>query len=159
MSFDIAHYEEALRNFFILMTGKDALANVRLASDHWTLKEMVGHLVDSASNNHQRFIRLQLAENLIFPGYQAEEWRSVGKVQGLEYRFLVNLWMDYNSLILHVVSQIPADCLEHRWESPEGPVGLADLVIDYYAHLQRHEDLFRERVAEITMHNQYLQRS
>jgi len=153
MLFAIDQFEEIVRNFFVIMIGKDPIADLRLAPDKWTLKEMVGHLLDSASNNHQRFVRLQLTDLLTFPAYQAEEWRAVGKVQGLEYRFLVNLWKDYNSLLLHIVSQISPDSLDHCWESPTGPIRLADLVIDYYAHLQRHEDLFRERVAEIAAQN------
>ena len=46
-------------------------ADVKLGPDKWTLKEMVAHLIDSASNNHQRFVRLQIGHEISFPGYEA----------------------------------------------------------------------------------------
>jgi hypothetical protein len=42
---------------------------VRTGPGEWSVKEIVGHLVDSASNNHQRFVRLQVADGLVFPDY------------------------------------------------------------------------------------------
>ena len=40
----------------------------------WSKKEILGHLIDSAANNHQRFIRLQLAREIGLPGYEQDNW-------------------------------------------------------------------------------------
>ena len=47
----------------------DEIISKRFSTDGWTLKETIGHLIDSTSNNHQRFVRLQIIDELIFPDY------------------------------------------------------------------------------------------
>ena len=49
----------------------------------WSIKEIFGHLIDSASNNHQRFVRLQITDNLSFPDYSRDNgtWIAVQKYQ------------------------------------------------------------------------------
>ena len=49
----------------------------RPAADKWSRKEILGHLVDSASNNHQGFVRAQLVEDLHFPPYEQGGWVTV----------------------------------------------------------------------------------
>ena len=60
MNIDCIDCKARIESFEILMTRNADLADIRLAPDKWTLKEMIAHLIDSASNNHQRFVRLQL---------------------------------------------------------------------------------------------------
>jgi hypothetical protein len=45
-----------------------------LAPGKWSIQQVVGHLIDSANNNLQRLIRLQLTAQLDFPGYQQDDW-------------------------------------------------------------------------------------
>jgi len=52
----------------------DEITKIKLAEDKWSLREIMGHLIDSASNNHQRFVRLQFGDMLDFPAYDGEEW-------------------------------------------------------------------------------------
>lgn len=52
-------------------------ASLRPGPGKWSKKEILGHLIDSAANNHQRFVRLQLAQRLELPGYEQEGWVSV----------------------------------------------------------------------------------
>ena len=47
------------------------------AQDKWSPREIVGHLIDSAANNHQRFVRAQFTDDLVFSGYQQAEWVGV----------------------------------------------------------------------------------
>ena len=49
--------------------------------EKWSTKEIIGHLIDSASNNHQRFVRAQFSDDLVFPGYQKDEWIAVQHYQ------------------------------------------------------------------------------
>lgn len=74
MDFDIDTYRKMVDDFFLMMEFAADIASVKLSADKWTLAEMVGHLIDSASNNHQRFIRLQLESTLAFPAYDVEDY-------------------------------------------------------------------------------------
>jgi hypothetical protein len=44
-----------------------------LSKGKWSAREVIGHLIDSAANNHQRFVRAQFRDDLVFPGYEQEE--------------------------------------------------------------------------------------
>ena len=59
-----------------LLWMSDEAAGEPMAPGKWSPKEVIGHLVDSASNNHQRFVRAQFQEDLVFPGYQQDDWVS-----------------------------------------------------------------------------------
>src|SRR5262249_26785361 len=58
----------------ILARFSEAESEQRPAPDRWTKKEVLGHLIESASNNHQRFVRGQIAAGQTFPGYEQERW-------------------------------------------------------------------------------------
>jgi hypothetical protein len=62
---DYKVYEKMLEDFEKLMIRNQNISEVKIGSDQWTLKEIVGHLIDSASNNHERFVRLQIDKNYI----------------------------------------------------------------------------------------------
>jgi hypothetical protein len=125
------------------------IAEVKLGEDKWTLKEMVGHLIDSASNNHQRFIRLQLSEELILPGYNPEDWRRVSRANDLDYRFLIDFWKQYNLFLLHLIQNLDPKTLDHYWVVNSEKKSLKFLIEDYFRHIQWHVDLFNQRVQEI----------
>jgi hypothetical protein len=94
----------------------------------WSRKEILGHLIDSASNNHQRFVRAQLDGELNFPGYSQDGWNRAQQYQSEPWANLVQLWSSYNRHLAHVIAAIPEDA---------GPT-LEFLVTDYVRHLQHH---------------------
>jgi hypothetical protein len=149
MGFDIEGYERLILDFESMMIRHSAVADIRLDADKWTLKEMVGHLIDSASNNHQRFVRLQLSGRLSFPGYDAEEWIKISAAASLDYKVLVALWKNYNLFLLHLIHHMDEDALDHYWEINNEQKSLKFLVEDYYAHLEWHLALFDERIREL----------
>jgi hypothetical protein len=111
----------------------------RQAPGKWSKKEILGHLIDSASNNHQRFVRAQEAGALSFPGYTQDFWVGVQVYQKESWKNLVELWKSYNSHLAHVASNIPED----RWNNPcmlagTPPVTLKWLVEDYVRHANHH---------------------
>jgi DinB superfamily len=123
----------------------------------WSVKEIVGHLVDSAANNHQRFVRAQFQDNLLFPGYAQEEWVAVQHYTEVSWPQLVELWKLYNLHLLHLISHIPAEKLtrlHHRhsldriaWKlvDADEPTTLEYLIRDYLGHLKHHlRQVFRE---------------
>lgn len=135
--------------FYKLMKKNRKIASVVLSADSWTLQEMVGHLIDSASNNHQRFIRLQLNARLVLPAYDAEEWKNVSKAGTMDYRCLTDFWKRYNEFLLLLIERIDPSSLAHVWETDEGDKTLESLVGDYFGHIRWHLALFEKRVAEI----------
>jgi hypothetical protein len=105
----------------------------------WSRKQVMGHLIDSASNNHQRFVRAALQPSLDFPGYDQVGSVRVQAVQGADWPLLVALWAAYNRYLAHVIAQLPASKLETvcRIGAREG-VTLGFLASDYLTHLVHH---------------------
>ena len=122
---------------------------MKLAEDKWTLKEMIGHLIDSASNNHQRFIRLQSGDLLSFPAYDGEDWIRVEKHNRLEWSALVALWYNYNLLLLNIIANVDDSSLGNIWVKGEDAIPLDELIVDYFRHIAVHRDLFEKRLAEV----------
>src|ERR1051326_107422 len=76
--------------------------------DVWAQIEILGHLVDSAANNHQRFVRSQFSDDLVYQGYEQNQWVSSQKYADESWPELIQLWSSYNLHLHHVVSVIPA---------------------------------------------------
>src|SRR5580765_1370275 len=75
----------------------------RPSPDRWTIKEVIGHLIDSATNNHQRFVRAQFVEEFIFPAYKQNEWVHCQSCNDVDWADLVELWRRYNLHLAHVI--------------------------------------------------------
>ena len=57
----------------------ESIVDIKPSTENWSIKEIACHLVDSASNNHQRFTHLQRTQRLAFPPYEPEPWVAVEK--------------------------------------------------------------------------------
>lgn len=105
----------------------------------WSPKQAIGHLIDSASNNHQRFVRAVLQESLEFPGYDQNGCVRVAAVQEIPWGELLDLWVSYNRYLAHVIARLPEDALERKCRiGSQEPVTLRFLAADYLSHLQHH---------------------
>jgi len=104
----------------------------------WSRKQILGHLIDSAANNHQRFVRLQLEPVLVLPGYEQEGWVRVQYAQERTWAELVEFWASYNLHLAHVIERIDPATLGHVWEHEGENWTLGFIVEDYIAHLQHH---------------------
>ena len=71
---------------------------------HWSPKEILGHLIDSAANNHQRFVRGQLDRELASPSYAQNEWVETERFNDREWTDLVQFWLAYNRHLFHLMS-------------------------------------------------------
>ena len=110
-----------------------------VSPEKWSKKQVLGHLIDSAANNHQRFVRAQLGQELVFPGYEQERWVAVQYYQGESWNALVALWQDYNRHLLHVMARVPSDQLSRQCViGDSNPVTLEFLMKDYVVHLKHH---------------------
>jgi hypothetical protein len=105
----------------------------------WSRKQVVGHLIDSASNNHQRFVRAALQPSLEFPGYQQDDNVRVQAPQEAAWDLLVDLWVAYNRYLAHIIARVPQAKLETPCRIGAGqPVTLGFLIEDYVTHLIHH---------------------
>jgi hypothetical protein len=126
-----------------LIRMRPAEIQAREEEGKWSVKEILGHLVDSASNNHQRIVRLEIGKDLSFPDYQSdnEKWVAAQKYQEEDWNELIWLWKYYNLHLAHVIDHIPPETLEHLWKAGTStPVRLCDLILDYLSHMKMHLD-------------------
>ena len=125
----------------------DEATNYRPTPDRWTIKQVVGHLVDSASNNHHRFIRAQSLDALVFPKYDQNAWVDKQNYDAIDWGALLNLWTSYNGLIAHVIRQIPVEQLQTSCTIGDyEAVTLQFLIEDYVDHLKHHLRKIAERL-------------
>jgi hypothetical protein len=109
------------------------------APGRWSKKEILGHLIDSAANNHQRFVRAQLAASLQFPAYEQERWVAAQSYVTESWSDLVKLWLFYNRHLLHIVRILPEASLSTACTiGANAPVPLSEIVSGYVDHLERH---------------------
>ena len=122
----------------------DAETARRAKPDAWSKKEILGHLIDSASNNHQRFVRAALQDELTGPGYDQEGCVRLQRYQEIQWSDLLAFLASYNRFLAHVLASIPetkrtARCLIGNYP----PMTLEELAADYLRHLDHHLDQIR----------------
>jgi hypothetical protein len=139
-----AQIAEQLRN--IVRTAEPALralteaqVSSRPASDRWTIKEVLGHLIDSAANNHQRFVRAQFTDSFVFPKYAQNEWVGAQHYNDSAWGELLDLWSAYNRHLAHVMKHVAPQAFDVPCTIGDYvPVTLQFLMEDYLVHLRHH---------------------
>jgi hypothetical protein len=105
----------------------------------WSRRQVLGHLIDSASNNHQRFVRASLQDSLEFPGYDQNGWVQAQAVGEADWTLMVTLWASYNRYLAHLIAHLPPAKLEVPCRlGSKDPVTLGFVVEDYLRHLLHH---------------------
>jgi len=134
----------------LLVKMSDESSRRRPAPGKWSPREIVGHLIDSASNNHQRFVRAQFQEDLVFPGYAQDAWVSVQGYQDAPWNELLTLWRTFNLHIARVMELASAEArlrprIRHNLDElawnpvpRDKPATLEYFMEDYVAHHQHH---------------------
>lgn len=114
---------------------------LRPSPGEWSKKEILGHLIDSAANNHQRIVRAvyRIADH--FPIYDQNKWIEIQHYNEISWPALVAFWVSYNNHLSHVINHIP----EQAESAPcnigkDVPVPLNELIKDYLRHLRLHLD-------------------
>ena len=124
-----------------LATLDERQATARPEGMTWSRKEILGHLIDSASNNHQRFVRAQLQTPISFPPYEQEGWVTTQAYGDRPWNDLVLLWRSYNQHLLHVMSRVPPTAFANVCVVPgreDEPTTLGHHMTDYVDHLEHH---------------------
>ena len=147
---DIARFRSLVEKLeSMILEVDEGITNKKPAQDKWSLKEIIGHLIDSASNNHQRFVRLQLGDLQGFPNYDKDLWTSTQKYNEMDWRDITTLWSSFNRILLKVIEYMDTNALGNVWILGEERLPLEFLVNDYYRHLEWHIGHFEERLREI----------
>jgi hypothetical protein len=113
-------------------------AVMKPAPNKWSKKEIIGHLIDSASNNHQRFVRLQIDNNITLPKYKQDEWVAVQHWQQKEWSSIITLWKLYNEHITYIFKHIDESKLSNTMTLGDSNYTLQFLIDDYVDHMEHH---------------------
>ena len=146
-----AHLRDAVASALPALTAiSDAAASMPRAPGKWSRKEIVGHLIDSASNNHERFVRAQFTDDLVCPTYDQDVWVRVQRYGDAPWNELVALWSHFNMQLARVIEATPLDVrvrprVRHNLDRvafrplPLGdPATLEYFMADYVVHLEHH---------------------
>lgn len=103
----------------------------------WSKKEILGHLVDSATNNHQRFVRGQFEANPEIR-YNQNKWNEFSYYQDIDSKQIISFWTIYNKQLIEIIKRIPTENLTKQIRIGETLLTLEFLIIDYVEHLEHH---------------------
>lgn len=108
------------------------------SADKWSKKEILGHLIDSATNNHHRFVRSQF-ENTPVITYDQNNWNRFSYYQHMDKQQVIDFWAMYNKQILALMEQMPAAQLTKKCNTGGAEsLTIEYLFADYLAHLKHH---------------------
>jgi len=152
----LADFRETIedgRNRLLAIPAEEARAS---ANGKWSPKQIIGHLIDSATNNHQRFVRATSTSDLVCQGYEQDVWVDSQKYNDESWSDIVEFWAAYNRHLVHVVSVMDEGVLT-RQRSPHNldkiafktvpsntSTTLEYFIRDYVDHLKHHlNQIFR----------------
>ncbi|HLB10883.1 MAG TPA: DinB family protein [Gemmatimonadaceae bacterium] len=147
-----------------LSSISEADASRPRSNGKWSRKEIVGHLIDSATNNHGRFVRAQFGDDLVSPTYDQDAWVRVQNYIRAPWAELVTLWSQYNLHLTRVIAAIPPEArsrrrfhhnlhdVAFRTIPASEPATLEYLIQDYVVHLEHHlAQIFAPDEGEMTL--------
>ncbi|MGD0890752.1 MAG: DinB family protein [Terracidiphilus sp.] len=124
-----------------LLELSPALADTPWRDGGWTRKQIVGHLLDSAANNRQRFVRAAIDGAYSGPQYAQEGWVAAHGYAAQKWETLLSWWQVEHDILAAVVDRIPEGRLEANCiVGDDAPVTLRFLIEDYLAHQRWHFD-------------------
>jgi hypothetical protein len=106
----------------------------------WSPKQELGHLIDSAANNHIRFAVASIEGAFQGMSYTQDRWVEAHGYRSLDWSEIVELWYRYNSLLAHLIERIPEDRLGNPVVIGTSTMTLRFVVEDYVLHMQHHVD-------------------
>jgi hypothetical protein len=122
----------------LLLAADENELSRKPSPDKWSKKEIIGHLIDSATNNHHRFVRGQFEENPSIT-YDQNAWNKNSYYSKNDCRELIAFWEAYNRHLLSLIRKIPEHLLNRTVNTGgDSPLSIGFLIIDYVKHLEHH---------------------
>jgi hypothetical protein len=133
-----------------LLSIPEERAGEKALEGKWCFKEILGHLIDSASNNYQRIVRMQLQSDIGTFTYDQERWTEIGHYAGEPWRDIVECWYFLNAHLAHVIAHADARALDNVCDMGYGkPASLRFVIEDYVRHVEHHlEQILNESPPE-----------
>ncbi len=117
----------------------DEEASQKPLPNKWSKKEILGHLIDSACNNQQKFVRMMASKHLDFVGYAQDFWVNEQHYNDASWQQLVSFWYAYNAHIAHIIEHVNPNFLQNTITiEGSGLFTLEFIMQDYAEHLKHH---------------------
>ena len=144
-----ADLHNAIRSGLDLFGHADDARTTQPARERgWCAREILGHLIDSACNNHRRFVIGRDTPPVVFQGYNQDDWVERQRYAQVPFRDLVELWGAYNRHLAHLIAVTPAETFANSGRSYDGTdVTLGFLMEDYVRHLRHHLEQLHKLLA------------
>jgi hypothetical protein len=125
----------------VLLAIPEEKASEKAFADKWSLKEILGHLIDSAANNHQRIVRMQEVADLGAFTYTQQHWVNSQQYVSERWEDVVEFWYRYNAHLAHVIAHVDPASLNNVCDMGYAePARLKFVIEDYVRHVQHHLD-------------------
>lgn len=125
----------------LLLDIEEQLFSEKLRPEKWSKKQIIGHLIDSAANNHHRLVRGQF-EAIPKITYDQNLWNQYNYYQQLDASQVISFWESYNRHLLELIKNIPENKFSNRVETGESGeksrMSLQSLIDDYIQHMEHH---------------------
>jgi hypothetical protein len=121
----------------LLLEMNEASLSLKELPDKWSKKEILGHLIDSATNNHHRIIRAQFELNPEVV-YDQNEWNKFNFYQEIESLQIIHFWIMYNRQLVEIIRRIPKSSLSKQVSVHGSLLTLEYSIRDYVEHLEHH---------------------
>jgi hypothetical protein len=109
------------------------------STSQWSPKEELGHLLDSAANNHHRIVRAQLEDKPKMPGYDGDAWVELHQYQRRNWQEMIALWRALNQQLLTAAEAAPDAAWSRTCTIADSqPLTLKFVFEDYIAHMLHH---------------------
>jgi hypothetical protein len=121
----------------LLMAIDEEIFSAKASPAKWSKKEIIGHLIDSAANNHQRFVRAQFQDKPAI-SYDQNKWNEFNFYQQIDGKQIISLWAAYNLQLIELIRHIPEQHLQCACIAGDQLLTLEFLINDYADHLEHH---------------------
>jgi hypothetical protein len=135
-----------------IIIDKKINTKLNISDDKWSVNQIIGHLIDSCCNNHQRIVRLKNDIKIQFSDYDKDIWLKNQNHNGMDFENLYILFYNYNILLAEIIKDINEKQKKNIWEIKWGDkneITLEDLIKHYIEHLKIHYEHLSKRIEEI----------
>ena len=112
----------------------EELASQPARTGGWLRKEELGHLLDSAQNNHQRIALAAINCEYAGPEYAQNAWVDLHGYRTMTWTELLAFWKTRNQMLHRIIANIPEERLSSWVRIGDSPAMTLSAWIDDYLH-------------------------